>query len=142
VDTNRNARLNRANGGFTLIEVVIALVILAIGLLGLEALGIASSKMAARAAVQSEYTSRAGTTLEGLMARLQLDDPTLTGTSYCPGTTAVNSASGREVARLYQCAWKNGNTWTVRVAVRPLSGHPVLATRDSIYLTANVFDPD
>jgi prepilin-type N-terminal cleavage/methylation domain-containing protein len=138
---NTETRTPRTSvSGFTLIEVVIALVILAVGLLGLEALGIAASKMAARATVQSEYTSRAGTRLESLIGRIRSDDLTLT--SPYSASSYVTSASGRAVATMAERATKTGNTWSVRISVRPGSTHPVLATRDSIYLTANVYDPD
>lgn len=59
-DTRRPA----AEGGFTLIEVLIAMLILAIGLLGLEALGIGAARSIARADNQSEMTLLAGRVME------------------------------------------------------------------------------
>jgi type IV pilus assembly protein PilV len=46
-------------GGFTLIEVLVAMVILSVGLLGLEALGIGAAKSVSKAGVQSRYTAAA-----------------------------------------------------------------------------------
>jgi prepilin-type N-terminal cleavage/methylation domain-containing protein len=140
VNTEPRRRVNPANGGFTLIEVMIALVILAVGLLGLEAMSIAAAKLTARAAATSEYTSRAGTQMEGIITRIQMNDATLTS-PYCPSSTAMPSPSGRTLARMRTCATKVGNGWTVTVTVLPQSIHPALTTRDSIRLTANVFDP-
>jgi prepilin-type N-terminal cleavage/methylation domain-containing protein len=50
--------------GFTLIEVLVALVILAVGLLALEALGIGAARMVSRAQVQDELTQAAAAELE------------------------------------------------------------------------------
>lgn len=50
--------------GFTLIEVLVALVILAVGLLALEALGIGAARMVSRAQLQDELTQVAAAELE------------------------------------------------------------------------------
>lgn len=60
----RFRRRSSARGGFTLVEVLVAMVILAVGLLALEALGIGAARMVARADRQSEYTSLAAAELE------------------------------------------------------------------------------
>ena len=65
----------RACGGFTLIEVLVALVLLSIGLLGLEALGIHAAYSVAFAKRQSEFTRVAATELEeGLQLLRQGND--------------------------------------------------------------------
>ena len=56
----------RATAGFTLIEVMIALVILAVGLLSLEALGIGAARVNTLAEKQSRYTAAAVTGMEEL----------------------------------------------------------------------------
>jgi prepilin-type N-terminal cleavage/methylation domain-containing protein len=53
--------------GFTLIEVLIAMVILAIGLLALESMGIGAARLVARADRQSEYTAMATADLEAAL---------------------------------------------------------------------------
>jgi prepilin-type N-terminal cleavage/methylation domain-containing protein len=53
--------------GFTLIEVLIAMVILAVGLLALEAMGIGAARLVARADRQSEYTAMATADLEAAL---------------------------------------------------------------------------
>lgn len=53
--------------GFTLIEVLIAMIILAVGLLALESMGIGAARMVARADRQSEYTAIATADLEAAL---------------------------------------------------------------------------
>jgi prepilin-type N-terminal cleavage/methylation domain-containing protein len=78
--------------GFTLIEVLVAMVILAVGLLGLEALGI----HAVRATAQADRTTRAAAVgmqhLEGAIQELRRTPP------KAPGTLDV-TANGYRVQR-------------------------------------------
>lgn len=53
-----------AVGGFTLIEVLVAMVILAVGLLALEALGISAARSVAQANWRDQYASKATAELE------------------------------------------------------------------------------
>ncbi|HVH13692.1 MAG TPA: prepilin-type N-terminal cleavage/methylation domain-containing protein [Longimicrobium sp.] len=53
--------------GFTLIEVLIAMVILAVGLLAVEAMGIGAARLVARADRQSEFTALATADLEAAL---------------------------------------------------------------------------
>ena len=55
---------NLTSAGFTLIEVLVAMVLLSVGLLGLEALGIRAAQSVAFAKRQSEFTRVAATELE------------------------------------------------------------------------------
>lgn len=57
--------------GFTLIEVLVAMVILAVGLLGLEALGIGAARAIALADRQSGYATLASDSLESAMHQLR-----------------------------------------------------------------------
>lgn len=56
--------------GFTLAEVLVAMVILAIGLLALEALAIGSARMVARADRESQYTALATEHMERVLERI------------------------------------------------------------------------
>lgn len=53
--------------GFTLIEVLIAMVILAVGLLAVEAMGIGAARLVARADRQGEFTALATADLEAAL---------------------------------------------------------------------------
>lgn len=70
VNTEESAR-RLPEGGFTLIEVLIAMVILAVGLLGLEALGIGAARAVVRADQRTEYTSIATAYLESSMQQIR-----------------------------------------------------------------------
>jgi prepilin-type N-terminal cleavage/methylation domain-containing protein len=61
----------RGREGFTLVEVLVAMVILAIGLLALEAMGIGAARAVARADVQSEYTAMATARVEETLVRIR-----------------------------------------------------------------------
>lgn len=55
---------NRSEAGFTLIEVLAAMVVLAVGLMGLQALGIGAARSIARADHQSELAAVATAAIE------------------------------------------------------------------------------
>jgi prepilin-type N-terminal cleavage/methylation domain-containing protein len=63
--------ISRGRDGFTLIEILVAMVILAIGLLGLEALGIGAARSIALADRQSAYTIVATDSLESALQQLR-----------------------------------------------------------------------
>ncbi len=73
--------------GFTLVEVLVAMVILAIGLLALEALGIGAARAVARADVQSEYTALATQRMEETLMRIRQ------GLTVTTGATPVGTAT-------------------------------------------------
>jgi prepilin-type N-terminal cleavage/methylation domain-containing protein len=130
VITNR-LRGNRSRQGFTIIEVLIALMILAIGLLGLEALSIGASRHVTRAQRLGDYNTLATTELEKALARLRRDavvgdtTSTFTGGSWRRTTSVTNLPAGA--------------LRTVRITVLP-SGDRVLATRDSFYVVGHVLN--
>lgn len=70
----RTSSGGRSSGinGFTLIEVMVAMVILSIGLLGLEALGIGAARANAVAARQSRGAVMAADSLESALHQLRL----------------------------------------------------------------------
>ncbi|HEV3052591.1 MAG TPA: prepilin-type N-terminal cleavage/methylation domain-containing protein [Longimicrobium sp.] len=73
--------------GFTLVEVLVAMVILAVGLLALEALGIGAARAVARADVQSEYTALATQQMEETLMRIRQ------GLAVTTGPTPVGTAT-------------------------------------------------
>lgn len=62
---------NTSAEGFTLIEVLVAMVVVAVGLMGLQALGIGAARSIALAARQSSHTSIASDSLESAMHQLR-----------------------------------------------------------------------
>lgn len=76
--------------GFTLVEVLVAMVILAVGLLALEALGIGAARAVARADVQSEYTALATQRMEETLMRVR-QGLTVSSTPEVVGTATVTT---------------------------------------------------
>lgn len=62
----------RGQGGFTLIEVLVAMVVLAVGLLAVQALGIGAARAVSRAGHQNELTAAVVAVLERRDAALRL----------------------------------------------------------------------
>ncbi|HET7321227.1 MAG TPA: prepilin-type N-terminal cleavage/methylation domain-containing protein [Longimicrobiaceae bacterium] len=65
------APAERRDAGFTLVEVLAAMVILAFGLLALEGLGIGAARSVTLAARQSEYAVAASSALETALGQLR-----------------------------------------------------------------------
>jgi len=131
----------RADAGFSLIEVLIAMIILSVGLLALEALGIGAARTVRRAQVQSNYAA----TAQDLMER------TLVRAAQAPTTaiadTAYTGAGGERVFRTATFAGIPGTTrvgggtlsnWTITVRVLPPTNLGVLAASDSVRIVSNV----
>jgi type IV pilus modification protein PilV len=82
---NRSARLNaRAAEGFTLLEVMIALCILSIGLLGMAGMQVYANSKDNEARFYTEANTMATQLVEGLMS-LDFDDPDLNGNTTGQG---------------------------------------------------------
>jgi prepilin-type N-terminal cleavage/methylation domain-containing protein len=101
----------RGREGFTLVEVLVAMVILAIGLLALEALGIGASRAVARADLQSEYTSLATARMEETLLRVRQGLPLNTGVTQVGNTTVTTTVAQAAVGTRQQ--------YTVTVNVAP-----------------------
>lgn len=128
-------RAARADAGFTLIEVLIALVILAVGLLALEAMGIGAARMVARAQNQSEYAAAASDTLEKTLNRIRAFNGAAGPTSY---TLADGATVALNVARTdLDDASTALDLWSVTVTVTPPSGG-VLRASDGVTLRSTL----
>lgn len=140
-------RRPRRDAGFTLIEVLIALVILAIGLLAVEALGIGAARSVQRARVTGAYTALATDELEQAMAAITAAPTTAIATKSYTVATGSGASSGARVTRTATFAPVVGtvapgprelNLWTVTVTVLPPSNLGVLQASDQVSLTSNV----
>ncbi|HYH80361.1 MAG TPA: prepilin-type N-terminal cleavage/methylation domain-containing protein, partial [Longimicrobium sp.] len=122
----------RADAGFSMIEVLIAMVILAIGLLAVEALGIGAARSVQRARVQSAYTALATDELERAMVTIASDPVTAIAASSYTVAAGNGAASGARVTRTATFTPVAGtvaavpgrpatelNLWTVVVRVLP-----------------------
>jgi prepilin-type N-terminal cleavage/methylation domain-containing protein len=106
------ARTDRA--GFTLIEVLIAMVVLAVGLLALESLAIGASRSIATANRMTEYTLIASQQLETVQQRVRLSQNPPSGDQVLANGTRVSTV----VASNVQGA---STLWTITVTVTPPS---------------------
>ena len=120
-----------AQAGFTLIEVLIAMIILSIGLLALESMGIGAARMARRADARTTYTAVAADTLEGTLNRIRAGAGQ-TGTSTY---THASTGAAVTVAVTNQAA-SSMTLWTVNVKVVPPTSS-VLKSSDSVTVTSN-----
>jgi prepilin-type N-terminal cleavage/methylation domain-containing protein len=104
------ARTDR--GGFSLIEVLIAMVLLAVGLLALESLAIGASRSIATANRMTEYTLIASQRLETMQERARTGLPVQPSVQQLANGTTVQTAVQENV--------QGGATlWTISVTVTP-----------------------
>lgn len=106
----------RDRGGFTLIEVLIAMVVLAVGLLALEAMAIGASRSIATANRMTEYTLIASQQLETTLERVRAGQNPVTGNQVLTNGTLV------DVNVQTNAQGAAGTLWTVRVTVTPPAG--------------------
>ncbi|HEX2076147.1 MAG TPA: prepilin-type N-terminal cleavage/methylation domain-containing protein [Longimicrobium sp.] len=99
--------------GFTLVEVLVAMVILAIGLLALEAMGIGAARAVARADLQSEYTALATDRMERALSLIRQNQAVAGLDTVMDGATLTTS--------VVQAAAGTRQSFTVTVTVTPTS---------------------
>jgi prepilin-type N-terminal cleavage/methylation domain-containing protein len=103
--------------GFTLVEVLVAMVIFAVGLLALESMAIGAARAVARADRQSEYTAAATVQLEQVVQRVLLGQ-----------NPASSDASGYGVRTQTvvqrQAAGAGHWVYTIQVTVSPTTHQP------------------
>jgi prepilin-type N-terminal cleavage/methylation domain-containing protein len=128
----------RADAGFSLIEVLIAMVILSVVLLSLKGLSVSAARTTASATRRSRYVEVATDTLERTLSRLR------EGQGAAGGSYVIKDATGADAATVSLTVTDNGQLaapsppirrWDVTVRVIPL-----LTARlaDSVNLTASV----
>lgn len=126
-------RAPRGNEGFTLIEVMIAMVILAVGLLSLEALGIGAARVVTLSEKQGRYATLAASAMETTRNQIR-NTPTalpIDQTAYvllAGGDTAVikREATRRDVKQaqlVVTVSPKNTGSRLVRAAPVVLSSY-------------------
>lgn len=132
----RTDRRGTGEAGFTLIEVLAAMVIVAIGLLGVQALGIGAARSVVRADLQSEVAALATATIEARQQAIR-QNPAGTPTGEACDTDA---GSGIDL-----CVNVEKRTTTpslaagsARVTVRAI--HPRMV-QDTFRISSYVYDP-
>lgn len=123
--------------GFTLIEVLIALLILAVGLLGLEALGISAARMTARAERETYYVSVATDTLERTLGRIREN---VAGLPPLPYTQTGSTPAGDPLhLSISRSGTGSPALYSVTATVVPRSGGTaVMRLADSVTVVGNV----
>jgi type IV pilus modification protein PilV len=131
----------RGDAGFSLIEVLIAMIILSVGLLALESLGIGAARTVHRAQVQSTYTATAGDLMEKTLVRIEQAPTTaIADTAYtgANGERVWRTATTTAMAGTTRTGGGTMNVWSIVVRVLPPTNLGVLAASDSVRLTSNV----
>ncbi len=100
--------------GFTLVEVLVAMVILAIGLLALEAMGIGAARAVARADIQSEYTAVATDRMEQALSLIRQGDPVTGLSAGLTGASVTTLVDEEDLGN-------NTKSYVVTVTVTPTS---------------------
>lgn len=139
--------LPRDAAGFTLIEVLIAMVVLAVGLLGLEALGIGASRAVNRAERTSSYAFVASDTLERTLSRIRRGDVVADGTTRGVVRPSDTERRYQDSLRITVSTTPIPATTTtparvlrtVSVTIVPDPSSKLLTRRDSLRLLGNVF---
>lgn len=99
--------------GFTLIEVLIAMLILAVGLMGLEAMAIGASRSIGAANRMTEYTLIASQQLETTLEQAR------SGGNPVPTVTELDNGTIVDTSIQTDPQGAAGTLWTVRVTVTP-----------------------
>lgn len=128
--TNDPARL-RSRDGFTLIEVLAAMMILTVGLLGLEALGIGASRLIVRAEKESRVSTLAARSLEQGLLQVR--------TNPAVGYSCAEQDPGRDtVCVAVETVAGAANTRRVTVTVRAKRGAVPI---EPFVMSSTVYDP-
>lgn len=106
--------------GFTLIEVLIAMVILAVGLLGLQAMSIGAARMVAKADRHSEFTTMATSELETALNQFRQTGTVTTSTRPVGKATITRTPSAITTATVDAITVASV---AVQVTVSPATGH-------------------
>ena len=117
--TDPRPHASRRKAGFSLIEVLVAMVILAVGLLAIEAMAIGAARQIASANLTTEYTLLASEQLETEIRRVRTlrEDPQARDLTVNGARVQVVPAS----AAVAGVADAGGTLWTITVTVTPPS---------------------
>lgn len=122
----------RATAGFSLAEVLVALVILAVGLLALESLGVSAARLVAASQRHNAFVSNAAGVLERAVAQVR------SGTSVDTTAQTVSGGTVRVLSPTYTTA--GGRTLTLLQAKAiPAANAQSYMKTDTVLLQAYVY---
>ena len=129
-------RSRRGQEGFTLIEVLAAMVIVAVGLLAVQALGIGAARTVVRADHQSELAALATATIEARQQAIRQNPGAVATGQNCD----TDAASGISVCVAIENRTTTPSlaTGSARVTVR--ASHPQMV-QDTFSISSYVYDP-
>jgi type IV pilus modification protein PilV len=134
-ETDVQALAGRRDAGFSLIEVLVAMVILAVGLLAIEAMAIGASRQIASANHTTRYTLLASEQLETQIRRVRtLDQDPQASDFFTANGARVQVVPTR--ATVAGAAGAGGTLWTIAVTVTPPS---TLTNVKPVTVTARAF---
>lgn len=125
-----------AEAGFTLIEVLAAMLVLAIGMMGLQALGIGAARSVSRADHQTELAAIATATIEARQQAIRSNPAALTTGQSCD----IDDDSGISLCVIVNSSTTMPSlpTGSARVTVR--ASHPRMV-QDTFTISSYVYDP-
>lgn len=126
----------RSEAGFTLIEVLAAMLVLAIGLMGLQALGIGAARSIVRADHQTELAAIATATIEAQQQAIRHNPGAITTGESCD--TDAGSGIGLCVNVQSRSSMPSLPVGSARVTVR--ANHPQMV-QDTFSITSYVYNP-
>lgn len=124
-----------SEAGFTLIEVLMAMLILAVGLLGLEALGIGAARSVTRADRQDETTLAAARVMEERIQEIRRTAPAVNTAERCATDSIFRSYVCSQIVTQDQLATLPAQTARIAVTVRRGAAESV-----QLNLTSHIFD--
>ncbi|HEX8451020.1 MAG TPA: prepilin-type N-terminal cleavage/methylation domain-containing protein [Longimicrobium sp.] len=130
-------RAPRGNEGFTLIEVMIAMVILAVGLLSLEALGIGAARVVTLSEKQGRYATLAASSMESLRNQIRNAPATLPISQ----TTQVLLVGGDTATVKREATRQAVKQARLTVTVSPKATGARLVRAAPVVLNSYLFDP-
>jgi len=130
-------RAPRGNEGFTLIEVTIAMLILAVGLLSLEALGIGAARVVTLSEKQGRYATIAASTMEAMRNDIRAAPAALP----IDRTTYVLLAGGDTAVVKREAARQDVKQARLTVTVSPRSVGTRRVRAAPVVLNSYLFDP-
>lgn len=123
-----------APGGFTLLEVLVAMILLAVGVLGLQALSVTAIRSTGQARLQTSLSTSLAGTMESNLYRLRY--ATAAG-AITPGTSCTTGELGETCTTISEVASLSSGTqkvFSVNSVLKPVREHAPITMSSVIYV--------